>query len=447
MGGTWAQNHYPGAAVDVQSPLYSLSFEPYDWSQMFAEQDELQAYTDHVLTKYRLVERTRVNSNVTQMRWLEAQQQWSIEVEGVPRYLAQFVINATGPLSTPVIPNFEGKSRFRGASFHTNQWDSNFDYRGKRVAIIGSGASAAQVIPAIAPEVSHLYVFQRSPHWVLPRPDYRFSPWQRRLLRNPLCHRLLRWSIYWALELRVLGFKYSPTLLNWLAGAPARKFIQQCFSDPAMRQRVTPDFTIGCKRVILSNTLYPALNRPNVTLMDKHQGIAEIDDTGITTQQGQHIDLDLIIYATGYDATDGVISYPVIGKNNTVLREVWQTYPRAYLGTSVADFPNYFVVTGPNTGIGHTSAIFVIESQMLYIMQCIEQVLKAGKKSISVSADAEADYTRHIHKEMQKTVWHKGGCNSWYKSKSGHVIAMFPGFSFTFRRLAKRFKPHHHIME
>jgi len=245
----------------------------------------------------------------------------------------------------------------------------------------------------------------------------------------------------------VLGFKYSPTLLEWLAGAPARKFIRSSFSDPNMQQRVTPDFTIGCKRVILSNTLYPALNRDNVTLMGKEQGIAEMVETGIITQQNQHIDVDLIIYATGYDATDGVISYPVIGKQQRVLKQVWEDYPHAYLGTCVADFPNFFVVTGPNTGIGHTSAIFVIESQMQYIMQCIERVIQSGKRSIAVKAEAEAEYTEHIHKEMQKTVWHNGGCNSWYKSKSGRVIAMFPGFSFTFRRLAKRFKPHHHVME
>ncbi|MEW9797384.1 flavin-containing monooxygenase [Alteromonas sp. CYL-A6] len=444
MGGTWMQNRYPGAAVDVQSPLYSLSFEPYDWTQMFAERDELEAYTTHVIDKYRLREKTWLNSPVTAMQWDGVPQRWLIEVNGQPALSAQFVINASGPLSTPVIPEFPGQSRFRGDAFHTNQWNNRVDYRNKRVAIIGSGASAAQVIPAIAPGVKHLTVFQRTPHWVLPRPDYRFSSWQRRLLRNPLIARLLRWGIYWALEARVIGFKYSPRLLDWLAGRPARRFIASSFDDEDMQRKVTPDFTIGCKRVILSNTLYPALKRENVTLMDRTHGIASIDETGINTTDGQHIDADILVYATGFDATDGLISYPVTGEQGQTLASRWEDYPRAYLGTTIPDFPNFFVVTGPNTGIGHTSAIFVIESQMRYIRRCIEETRQRGKQAISVTAEAETAYTTKVHREMEKTVWHNGGCHSWYQSKSGKVIAMFPGFSFSFRRLASRFRPQDH---
>lgn len=448
MGGTWAQNSYPGAAVDVQSPLYSIASEPYDWSQMFAEQDELRQYTEHVIAKHQLREKTHTETNVTGIAWQAEKQCWKVDTlhgrQGHQTFWARFVINASGPLSTPVIPNFRGRDQFKGEAFHSNQWNHDFDYRGKTVAIIGSGASAAQIIPAIAADVKCLHAFQRTPHWVLPRPDYQFHSWQRALLRCKPIYRLLRSGIYWGLESRVVGFKYSRSMLELLAGRKALQHIKKQIPDPVLRQQVTPDFTIGCKRVILSDTLYPALCRDNVYLHDKNDGIDEITVGGIKTQQGQELELDLIIYSTGYDATDGVISYPVIGKQGKTLSQFWQDFPRAYLGTSVPDFPNLFIVTGPNTGIGHTSAIFVIEAQMNYIIKSIETVLQSQHMTIEVKEDAEQRYTQHIHREMEKTVWHSGGCDSWYKSKSGKVIAMFPGFSFTFRRWTKKFREADH---
>lgn len=444
MGGTWAQNTYPGAAVDVQSPLYSIEAEPYDWSQMFAGQDELQQYTNYVIDKHGLRGKTLTSANVEKIQWNNQDQCWDVDVAGRDTLQAQFIINASGPLSTPVIPQFKGRDSFKGHSFHTNNWDQNYDYKGKRVAIIGSGASAAQIIPAIAPDVAHLDIFQRTPHWVMPRPDYVFKNWQRRLLKKRPVYRLLRELIYWGLETRVVGFKYSPLMLEILAGRKARKHIRTQIKDPLMQKKVTPDFTIGCKRVILSDTLYPAYCRSNVSLHDKTDGIAEINERGILTTQGEQVDLDLIVYSTGYDATDGVISYPVVGKDGQTLADVWADFPRAYLGTSAPGFPNLFIVTGPNTGIGHTSAIFIIEAQMNYIMRAIEEVQKRGKQKIEVKVASEDSYTRHIHSEMEKTVWHQGGCNSWYKSKSGKVIAMFPGFSFTFRRWTKNFREKDH---
>ena len=446
MGGTWSQNSYPGAAVDVQSPLYSLSFEPYPWSQMFAEQDELVEYTHHVLAKHGLREKTRLNANVTKVQWDEAAQRWQVQLEDGEVLCAKFIVNASGPLSTPVIPNFKGRDTFEGKTFHTNNWQHDYDHKGKRVAIIGSGASAAQVIPAIAPEVAQLHVFQRTPHWVLPRPDHVFSKFERALLGNKLVYKALRTAIYWALESRVIGFKYSKTMLNVVAQKAALKHIERQIPDPAIRKAVTPDYTIGCKRIILSSTLYPALCRPNVQLHPKDDGIAEINARGILTAKGQQIDLDLIVYSTGYDATDGVISYPVVGKGGRSVQDVWAEFPRAYLGTALPGFPNFFIVTGPNTGIGHTSAIFVIEAQMEYIRRAIAAVQQQGAKAIEVKPQAEADHTAMIHREMKQTVWQSGGCTSWYKSKSGHVIAMFPGFSFTFRQMAKAFKPNDHLI-
>jgi cation diffusion facilitator CzcD-associated flavoprotein CzcO len=445
MGGTWSQNSYPGAAVDVQSPLYSLSFEPYQWSQMFAEQDELVEYTNHVLAKHGLREKTKLNADVTKVQWDEAQGLWAVQTQGQGTFMAKFLINASGPLSTPVIPSFKGRDTFKGRSFHTNAWDHSYSLQGKRVAIIGSGASAAQVIPAIAPEVGKLDVFQRTPHWVLPRPDRVFSKFERALLGSKLVYKALRTAIYWGLESRMIGFKYSKTMLNLVAQREALKHIRTQLTDPKLQAAVTPDYTIGCKRIILSSTLYPALARPNVSLHTKDDGIAEINERGILTTKGQQIDLDLIIYSTGYDATDGVISYPVIGKGGVSVQDQWREYPRAYLGTTLPGFPNFFVVTGPNTGIGHTSAIFVIEAQMEYIRRAISAVQARQGRAIEVKAEAENDYTTMIHREMKQTVWQSGGCHSWYQSKSGHVIAMFPGFSFTFWQMAKAFKPAHHL--
>lgn len=447
MGGTWCQNAYPGAAVDVQSLLYSIESEPYDWSEMFAQGDELQRYTEHVITKHGLREKTRTNSNVSQIQWDEEAARWAVHLADGTVLQAKFVVNASGPLSTPVIPKFKGQEKFKGMSFHTNAWDQNFDYKGKRLAIIGSGASAAQVIPAIAPDVGHLHVFQRSPHWVLPRPDKVFAPWQRALLKVPPIRKLARAAIYWGLESRVIAFKYSDFALKQIAEREARHHIRKQIKDPALRAKVTPDFTIGCKRIILSNTLYPAYCRPNVSLHDRSDGIAEFTEDGLITQTGEKIALDCVVYSTGYDATDGVISYPVIGKGGAALADFWSEFPRAYLGTAVPQFPNLFIVTGPNTGIGHTSAIFVIEAQMHYIMRAIEEVQRSGASLIEVKGDAEARYTTHIHKEMEKTVWKRGGCTSWYKSKSGHVVAMFPGFSYTFLRMAKNFRGKDHVIE
>lgn len=444
MGGTWCQNRYPGAAVDVQSVLYSLASEPYDWSQLFAEGDELRAYTRHVIDKHGLADKTLTNWNVSKTVWQDDKQEWEISSSDQKSVHARFVINASGPLSTPVTPKFPGQEEFTGESFHTNNWNDDYDHRNKKVAVIGSGASAAQVIPAITDDVSELHVFQRTPHWVISRPDYHFKPWQRRLLQRPFFYQLLRKIVYWALEGRVLGFKYSKTFLKIVAGSRATKLLNKQISDPELRRQLTPNYTIGCKRIILSDTLYPALSKSHVTLHDSDDSIARITPGGIVTTKGEAIDLDLIVYSTGYDATDGLISYPVIGKDSEKLSDFWKEFPRAYLGTTVPGFPNFFIVTGPNTGIGHTSALFIIESQMEYIVRCINKVRRSEASSIEVSKTAESRYTRLIHSEMERTVWKSGGCRSWYQSDSGHVIAMFPGFSFTYRRWAKRFSETDH---
>lgn len=444
MGGTWCQNSYPGAAVDVPSPLYSIASEPWPWTQMYADQAELSAYTEHVIDAHRLRERTVLGAEVVAAEW--DGEQWCVRTRDGAEHRARFLVNATGPLSSPVVPDFPGLADFAGAAFHTNGWDHGVDLAGARVAVVGSGASAAQVVPAIQPQVGALHVFQRTPHWVLPRHDHVFTPWQRRLLRLRPLQRALRTAIYWRLETRVIGFKHSRWLLRRVAQRAALRHIEAQVPDPVLRAQVTPDYTLGCKRVILSDTLYPALAAPNTTLHDRHDGIDHFDATGVVTASGEHLDLDVVVFSTGYDATDGLVAHDVRGRDGVRLADVWHDFPRAYLGTTVPGFPNFFVVTGPNTGIGHTSAIFVIESQMEYLVRAIGAVADTPGARIEVTAEAEEAYTSMIHREMEGTVWHDGGCTSWYQSRSGRVVAMFPGFSFSFRRLARRFRPEHHTI-
>ncbi len=443
MGGTWLQNTYPGAAVDVQSPLYSLSSEPWDWTRMFAEQHELEAYTEHLISKHGLREQAVLEAAVTGVRWLEGEQVWLVATEA-GEFRGRFVINASGPLSNPNIPDFPGRESFDGPQFHTNAWRHDVDLKGKRVGVIGSGASAAQVIPAIAPEVGELHVFQRTPHWVVPRPDHVFSPMERTALRNRWVQRGLRTAIYWALESRVIGFKYSRALLERRGRRPALQHLADQVPSDDLRAKLTPDYQLGCKRVIVSNTLYPALGRDNVTLHAGEEGIAALTPTGIDTTPGGHVELDAIVYATGFHAVEGVLTFPVTGAGGADLAERWRAYPRAYLGTVVPDFPNLFLLLGPNTGIGHTSALFIMESQLQYVIRCIQEVGRRNVAAVTVRAEAEEDYTRRIHEAMEQTVWKQGGCKSWYQSESGHVIAMFPGFSFTFWRWTRSFRPEHH---
>ncbi|MFD2180012.1 flavin-containing monooxygenase [Veronia pacifica] len=444
-GGTWCQNSYPGAAVDVQSPLYSLSFEPFPWSRMFAEQSELKQYTNNIIEKYNLKDKIKLNKNVQKIKWDNLERKWNVIINGDKNYKAQFIINCTGPLSTPVIPNFKGKELFEGESFHTNNWNQDYDYHGKRVAVIGSGASASQVIPTIAPDVETLHVFQRTPHWVLPRPDRVFSKIERKLLGIKSIYKLVRYAIYWGLETRMVGFKYSQWMMKNVPQRQAMWHLKKQVENEELRKSLTPDYTIGCKRIILSNDLLKTYNRNNTHLYLRENGIKEINKRGILTTQGKQVDLDLIVYATGYDATDGVISYPIKGKNNLNIAQVWEDYPRAYVGTTLPGFPNLFLSCGPNSGIGHTSAIFIIESQMNYIIDAIMKCEKNGFKTFEVKSESEERYTNKLHKEMEKTVWHKGGCNSWYKSKSGKVIAMYPGFSFSYHLMTRKVKNEHHI--
>jgi len=443
-GGTWQQNRYPGAAVDVHSPLYSLSGKPYPWTQMFAKQSELAQYTQELLDEHDLSSHIQLKTSVKNAQWDEQNQFWQVEIDNGEFIQGQFLLNCTGALSTPVIPEFEGLTALKVPYFHTNQWPDNIDLRGKRVAIIGSGASATQVIPAIQPEVEHLHVFQRTPHWVIPRSDIKFPKWFQSCLRIAPVYNAIRWSLYWYNEIRFLGFKHIPFLLKLLGEWPAKRLLRKHIQDPELRDKLTPDFTIGCKRIILSNTLYPALASENVTLHDKHDGVRVFYESGIETELGERLEFDAVVFATGFNAADGLVSYDIVGRNDVRLTQVWHDYAHAYLGTMVPQFPNLFIFNGPNTGIGHTSALFILESQIQYVSQAIESVLSQQKSSIEVTTEAETLYNQMLDKAMQQTVWSWGGCKSWYQNAHGKVVALLPTFTFIFRGWCKAFKPEHH---
>lgn len=443
-GGTWLQNTYPGAAVDVQSPLYSLSKHPYPWSHLFAKQSELADYTQQTINKHALMDKIKLNSNVEQAKW--CQDHWLLTLQGGETLQCKAIINATGPLSNPVIPQFAGLDEYQGEHFHCNDWQHNIDLSNKRVAIIGSGASSVQIVPAIIDKVSHLHVLQRTPHWILPRPDWAIPSFLRKFLAIKPIYALIRWFIYVLLELRVVAFKYSKTLLKLVAQLPAQRHIRKQVHAKAMQAQLTPNFTIGCKRILVSNTYYPALQKDNCTLHCEDDALVGFTKTGLNLAKTGHVDADVVVFATGYSALNSMVSYQVVGRNKQVLSEQWKSYPRAYLGTSMPNFPNFFVVTGPNTGIGHTSAIFVIESQMKYIMQCMQKLNDNSIKAIEPTQFAESEYTNMVHSEMQQTVWSYGGCSSWYQNEDGKVIAMFPGFSFTFRRMCKNFTANDHTI-
>jgi cation diffusion facilitator CzcD-associated flavoprotein CzcO len=445
LGGVWWRNSYPSAAVDVQSHLYSLSFEPYDWSRLFAKQYELLKYTKHVLDKYNIRQNALTNAKVTGLEFDEEAYEWSVQLEDGREFRANNVINATGGLSQPNIPDFRSNDSFKGKTMHTSHWDHNYNYRNNRVAVIGSGASAVQVIPAMAPDVKELFVFQRSPHWILPRPDRAFTHLERETFRRfPAIQKTYRSMLYFCCESRVIILQ-NP---DWLIRFPqkiAENHIKRSIPDPKLRAKVTPTYTMGCKRILLDNDYYRALCRENVHLLSSENGIAHFNETGIHTTNGKQIDVDLIIYATGFHVSENIVAYPVIGKGGTTIDEEWKDGAHAYLGTMVPGFPNFFIVTGPNASTGHTSVIGLIESQVEYIMRAIAHKKKKQAYTIEIRTEVEKAYNEKIQKKLKGTVWQTGGCHSWYQTKDGKITTLYPTSSFIFRSDCKNFKPKNHI--
>ena len=465
VGGTWHENHYPGCACDVQSALYSFSFEQNpNWSRMFAQQPEIQAYLRHCAEKYDLLPHIRLNTHVAGARYQEGCQQWTLETCDSPalwQYMqargikpgdeldrsddqlpafqtltAQVVVSGMGGLSTPAYPEIAGIESFTGKAFHSQDWDHDYDFRGKRVAVIGTGASAIQFVPEVARDAAHLDLYQRTPPWIMPKPDRAISPLERALFRRvPQTLNALRNSIYWYLEARVLGFVGNPRILK-LGELQARRHIRSQIKDKALRKKVTPDFHFGCKRVLISNNYYPALDQNHVDVLT--DGIREVRGNVIVDNHGVEREVDCIIYGTGFKAQDPIPRGMIYGRDGQDLLDAWQDGAEAYKGTTVAGFPNLFLLMGPNTGLGHSSMVYMIESQVQYVIAALEQMAHQGWSSVEVKADSQSRYNASMQARLGDSVW-QTGCKSWYVNENGKNTTLWPGFTWQFRQQTRSF--------
>jgi cation diffusion facilitator CzcD-associated flavoprotein CzcO len=438
-GGTWRVNTYPGAACDVQSHLYSFSFEPNpNWSRMFSPQEEILKYQEHCCEKYGLNPHCEFNTYVQSATLDEHEGKWRVEASNGVTYIADFVVSGSGGLSKPAYPDIQGKESFKGPAFHSAQWDHTVSLKGKRVAVIGSGASAIQLVPAIVDEVTHIDYYQRTPSWVLPKPDREVTSVEKSLFKAiPALQNLYRGAIYAAMEARAVGFVVDPRIMS-LAQKFAEGFIKKEIKDPELRKKVTPTYTMGCKRILMANDYYPALAKEHVEVIT--DSISSIDQQGITTSDGKHRPVDVIIYCTGFYAAENVLQFDIIGKEGRNLDQEWQDGAEAYLGTAVSGYPNMFIIVGPNTGLGHNSMIYMIESQVHYIMEALKYARKNDVQLLDVKPEVQKQYNEKIHARLDKSVWN-AGCTSWYRTKSGKNTTLWPGFTFEFRARTYFFKP------
>ena len=437
LGGTWHDNRYPGCACDVPSLLYSYSYElnP-EWTRVFAPQQEIWDYLRACASKYGVAEHIRYGVRVERLDWDDAARRWDVETvrDGEQQgYRARAVVSAAGALHIPSYPDIPGADRFAGTAFHSARWDNSCDLTGKRVAVIGTGASAIQFIPEIAEGAAQVSVFQRTPPWVHARPNIEIPARARKVFRRvPGAARASRDAIYLLMELRGLGFTISPKLMAPLKQM-GRKHIEHQITDPELRAKVTPDYTIGCKRILFSSDYYPALQRPNVDLVT--DGIREITATGVVTADGVEHPADVIIYATGFKVVESVTSLNVAGRGG---RKLTPEGLEAYKGVTVAGFPNFFLLLGPNTGLGHTSVIFMIESQVQHIMSCLRILARDHGDAIEVSAAAERRYNTELQRRLRGSVWNAGGCDSWYLDADGVNRTIWPGFTFEYWARTRR---------
>lgn len=431
VGGTWRDNHYPGCACDVPSHLYSFSFEPKtDWSRAFAEQAEIRGYLDHCASKYDLRRHIRFNTAVVKARFDEGRGRWQVADNQGNDYIATVVVAGIGALSNPAIPKLKGIENFQGEAFHSAQWNHNYDLRGKRVAVIGTGASAIQFVPEIQPQVSHLTLLQRTAPWILPKPDRAYAGWEKQAFTKlPLVRLLYRALIYSQMEVRVIGFAGNPKLME-VVKRWGKGYINKSIKNPELRKKVTPDYMPGCKRILMSNNYYQALDSANVDVLT--DGVSEVKANSIITQSGTEIPVDAIIYGTGFAVHNYVGALDVKGRNGRDLSTLWKDGAEAYYGTTISGFPNMFMLMGPNTGLGHNSMVYMIESQVNYAMQYVKILRRKNLAFMDVREDIQREHNDKLQARLQKSVW-QSGCESWYLSESGKNSTVWPGFTFEFR--------------
>jgi len=439
LGGVWRENTYPGAACDIPSPLYSYSFEPRsDWPRRFSEQRDIHEYMHGVARKYRLERFIRFGTEVTDAEFDEATGTWTVTTADGQRLTTTLLVPAVGQLSRPALPNIPGIDTFAGPSFHSAEWDHSIDLTGKRVACIGTGASAIQYIPRIQPLALELTLFQRSAAWVLPKPDVEYSPLHHRLFRYVppvrLAERFLIWLIF---EVLALGLTDLPGMKGPVV-ALANRHRETQVPDPRLRAALTPDYEPGCKRALFSNDYFPALGQANVTV--ETTGIAEITPTGVRTVDGVQHPADVIVYGTGFKGTEFLAPMNIYGLGGAKLADVWgEQGARAYLGMSVPRFPNLFMMYGPNTNVGAGSIVYMLESQARYVRQVVDHVTSRPGRHLAVRADVEQNWDDWLQRRLKNTPWNF--CSSWYRNAAGRITNNWPGVTALFRWKTRRFDP------
>jgi cation diffusion facilitator CzcD-associated flavoprotein CzcO len=442
LGGTWRDNTYPGCACDVQSHLYSFSFAPNpNWTRLFARQPEIRAYLENIADRYGLRDRIRYGAAVTAAEWDGAR--WIVRTADGSVLSARVIVWGTGPLHIPSVPDVDGLDEFQGSVFHSSRWDHDHDLRGKRVAVIGTGASAIQFVPRIQPEVGALTLFQRTAPWVLPKPDREIPAWLRRVYAAaPVVQKIQRALIYTRNEALVGGF-LNPGRMKVIEKF-ARAYIGRKFADrPDLQAKVTPDFMIGCKRILMSNDYYPALKKPNVDVVTEK--IVRVTPTGVVTADGVEHEVDTIIFGTGFKVGEGMADgVTFTGRDGVKLDDVWAQGPEALLGTTVAGFPNLFIMIGPNTGLGHSSMVYMVESQTNYLLDALRLIDESGAVAIDTRQDRQDAFNAAIQRRLEGSVWTQGGCASWYLDENGKNRTLWPGYTFDYRRRTRRVNPSDH---
>jgi len=435
VGGTWRDNTYPGCRCDVQSNLYSFSFAPNPyWSNTYPSQPELRAYLNRVASRRGVLPNIRFGCEVTDVRWDEAGQLWCLTTtRGV--LAARYVIAGVGSLVEPSLPDIPGIDRFEGAIMHSARWDATWSAAGRRVAVLGTGASAIQIVPSIQPQAEHVTIFQRTAAYVVPHTGRPVRGWQRAIYRfMPGAQAASRILTYWMRELMVFGFVKNPAILK-KGEAVWRRHMERAVSDPVKREKLTPNYDLGCKRVLPSNDFYPAVAAGNVDIVTEK--VIEFRPDAVVTADGQAHPADTVILATGFHVTDNPMFEKVTGRGGRTLADA---FDQTYLGTVVPGFPNYFHLTGANTGLGHSSMVFMIESQLAFIVSAVRAIEAAGGGPAEVRPKIAAAYNAELQRKLPDTVW-GSGCASWYLDKDGRNLTLWPGFTFDFRRRTRRFRP------
>jgi cation diffusion facilitator CzcD-associated flavoprotein CzcO len=431
VGGVWRENRYPGAACDVPSHLYSFSFEPRaDWPQKYARQSDILDYLIWCARKHNLAPHIRFGAEVTDARWDEASSRWIVRTGNGQIVEAQSLIAATGQLNRPLRPQLPGLNNFSGTVFHSAEWRQDYDLSGKRVAVIGTGASAIQFVPAIAPQVGQLYVFQRSAAYVLAKRDKTYARWQQFVFaRIPGVLKLSRLLIYIRHEMRAFAFISMRAAMTGKRQLFLRH-LARSVANPQLRKRLMPNYRMGCKRILLSNDFYPAMQRANVELVT--QPIKDIRSDAIVTADGTERKLDCIIFGTGFAASDFLVPMKITGRNGQDLQQAWRGGAQAHLGMTVAGFPNFFMLYGPNTNLAHNSIVYMIENQIRYVIACLARLCRDEIRTIEIKKDIQDRFNADIQQRLRKTIWSRG-CTSWYLTAEGKNTANWPGYTFEYR--------------